>query len=271
MARPAIGFPPGLLDERPLRLAILANDGDLLALEKPPGLGLSAHPWYPEAPLLARALNEQAAAAKPELRRLGIGTEGPWPVFSFEPEIAGIALFAKTRPSAEHFRNVYGSELFALTFELLARAGPRDAEGAPLPFEVSLPVAPHRMEPRALISHSTGKRAVTRFAPAERFGEAILWRAETPLARLHQVRLHAQEAGLRVLGDILYGGDQPVLLSRLKRGYAFKRGEEEQPLYPFPCVRLSRIALGNEFLAEALPPPRWKTLAERLVKHHRER
>ena len=63
--------------------------------------------------------------------------------------------------------------------------------------------------------------------------------------RPHQIRVHLQNSGLRIVGDALYGG-APLLLSRLKQDYRLKPGRMERPL-------LARVTLHAEQLV--LPHP----------------
>ena len=63
----AVGFPPPLLGEAPIRLPILKDTDGWLAIEKPAGVGMRAHPWDERTPDLDSALNAQLENGKPEL------------------------------------------------------------------------------------------------------------------------------------------------------------------------------------------------------------
>ena len=92
-----------------------------------------------------------------------------------------------------------------------------------------------------------GKQAQTRFEVLENFprhGYALL-RCEPLTGAEHQVRVHASHAGLKIVGDELYGG-KLLWLSRLKKDFRLKPGREERPL-------ISRAALHMEELI--LPHP----------------
>lgn len=64
---------------------------------------------------------------------------------------------------------------------------------------------------------STGKRAVTEYQVAERFGRYSLVRLKLHTGRTHQIRVHMSHIGCPLIGDTLYGGidalDRPALHS----------------------------------------------------------
>lgn len=207
----AVGFPAPLLGERSLRLRVLRAAPGFAALLKPPGVAWDDHPWNAGRPHVLGAMREQLAAGKPEL--LALGLEKPASVHYIEPEVGGVALLADREGGAlDKWRNAFGSGLITFTYRLLAFTADAPEEGGECP----LPVAMHRDEPRALVSHATGKKSLTRFGVIERLGKWTLWEAVTTLPRPHQVRLHAAEAGIRIVGETLYSQPGDIRLSDLR-------------------------------------------------------
>ncbi|MDP0496980.1 MAG: RNA pseudouridine synthase [Verrucomicrobiota bacterium JB024] len=225
-----IGFPPPLLGERPARLPVLgAEPGRWLALDKPAEVLTDRHRWHPELPGVLPALTEQAAAGKPELEPYGIVQARH--IYVLEPEITGVLLFALDEEPLQELREAYGSGQMTFTFGMLARYnGGKDERTC------RLPLAIHNTEPRALVTHTSGKKCETRFRLVERLGDYAWWEAQAVYMRPHQIRLHAAEVGLPIVGDPLYGGPPPICLSALKPGYR-NRGEE-RPLYAGLCLHL---------------------------------
>ena len=78
----AIGFPPPVLGKDPLRLPVIADSADWLALDKPAGIGVRDYPWDQQVPDLDTALNLQLRQGKPELKRLEATLFGSVCVFS---------------------------------------------------------------------------------------------------------------------------------------------------------------------------------------------
>lgn len=261
---PHLGFPAPLLGMEPVRLPVLMDSGDCIALAKPQGVLIQADSWFPRCPVLVEAIRHQAAEGKPEFERLGIGPEGLRAVHDLDPEIWGPVLFARGREQGDALRSAYGSSAFEFTFIFLTRASGRSGEETAV--ECDLPIARHRTKPKILVSHTTGKKALTRFDKIGNMGRYELWMAKTDFPRRHQILLHAAESGIPVLGDRIYAGDKPLLLSRFKRNYRTKQDLEERPLYDGPACYLSRIQLGAHVDLTSPEPPRWKGLVNQLVR-----
>ncbi len=195
-----IGFPPPFLGEAPVRLAVLGQGDGWLALEKPPGVAIDAHPLLGDAPTLVGGINKQLEATKPELLRLGL--EKVFAVYPLDIELSGIALLAWGREGVDRLRNTFGSSKLQFTFTLLAIDETPAAGDART---CDLPLAPAQDATGVTVSHTRGKKCTTAFTLVERLGAHILWRAQTDYLRPHQIRCHAMETGLRIIGDPLYG------------------------------------------------------------------
>ena len=257
-----LGFPAPLLGSEAVRLPVLFDDGERLALLKPAGVLVQSDSWYPWYPVLVEAIRYQAGQSKPEMQRLNISPGGLWAVTNLDPDCQGPVLFARQREVAEEMRNVLGSEAYRFTFAFLSKGThPEEA------FDCRLPIARHAHVRKMLVSHTSGKKAVTHFRKIGTIGSLTEWEATTPYPRHHQIPLHASEAGIPVVGDPLYAKDTPVLLSRFKRNYSSKRDNEERPLYDGPACYLKEIRLENGLAIRLEDPPRWKGLLKQLEKH----
>lgn len=259
-----IGFPAPLLGVDPIRLPVLYDDGELLALAKPPGVLVQQDSWYPRLPVLIEAIRYQAEREKPEFVKLGIGKAGLWAVTDLDPECAGPLLLTRSRDTAEDLKNQFGSASLHFTFKLLTPSTPdKDM------LECDLPLARHGRLPRMLVSHTTGKTSRTTFSREAEVGAYTLCSARTRFPRRHQVLLHAFECGLPVLGDRIYAKSSPVMLSRLKRDYHFRRDQDERPLYDGPAYYLSELEIPGQAVISMPPPPRWPGLVKQLQKYSR--
>lgn len=259
-----IGFPPPLLGPRPLRLPLLWNGDDAFAIDLPAGVLASYHEWFPEYPLCGDAINLQASLGKPELERMGIPHANA--VYVLEPEIAGIALFAKNSEAATAYRNAFGSSEFSFTFEFISAHKSLDDSA-----KCNLPMARHATKPTMLVSHTTGKQAETRFEKIDTFGRYSQWRATTAFPRIHQICLHAKEAGLPIVGDTTYGKLAPLVLADIKQDFRPGRGGKgTAPLYDAPAARLARLDFktraGDPVTIEADPPRGYATLLKKLAE-----
>jgi len=269
----AVGFPPPLLGNSPKRLFVVATGGGALALEKPAGVTGSA---------LTAALHRQLADGKPELARFNLGAH-PVCVWTLDAELAGLLLFTAAGNAATRWRNAYGSDQIEFVFEFLAANTPDVS--ADDHFECALPVALHRSKPLALISRTTGKKALTRFRRLARAGAWSWWEAATRFPRFHQIRLHAAECGLRIAGETLYADGGAVPPEALAGGRRPNKGEMK-PAHDGIVLRLARVECAdaiNAFAAAATTdaaakddaglgaatllapvPPKWAVLRKRL-------
>ncbi|MEO0508257.1 MAG: pseudouridine synthase [Verrucomicrobiota bacterium] len=231
----AIGFPPTLLGDAPFRLLILGDSEPWLALDKPAGVGMRAFPWD-EKPDIDAALNLQLQEAKPELMRTGASLFGS--VYYLDPEISGVAVFAKNRDSLAELRNRFGSG--ECRFKFLFIAGRHD--DLEVEFRADAPLLPHRVKPKMIPSTAKGKKSFTDFRKLDesKLGWA-LWEARTDFFRPHQVRAHAATHGIPVLGDTVYGGPVAPTVRQLQP--RARRSDLDKSVYQGLAIHLSRAEL----------------------------
>lgn len=231
----AIGFPPPLLGAQPLRLPVLGETADWLALNKPAGVGVREYPWDLGVPNLDTALNQQLQEGKPELLRTQAALFGS--VYYLDPVISGVAVFGKNRAAVAALRNAYGSGHCDCCFYLLARHA---AESGLTERLADAPLLPHNTKPKMIPSTAKGKRATTTFhCSAVAASGWALWQATTTYFRPHQVRAHAATLEMPILGDTLYGGLPAPSLHDLDNK---KRGPGVQtPLFEGVALHLAEV------------------------------
>ena len=257
-----LGFPQPLLGMESMRLPVIFDDGQLIAVVKPVNILVQAESWYPRHPVLIEAIRYQATSGKPEFTRLNIPESGLWAISDLDPELAGPVLFARNRDFASEMRNDLGSGKFKFVYEFLSRKSSEQAE-----LMCDLPLSRHRHERRMLVSHTTGKKAATRLRHSGTLKNFNVWEAEMDLPRRHQALLHPLEMGLPVLGDGLYAHEKPLLLSRLKKNYQKKGDVDERPLYPGPACFLKQILLLDGTPVACPEPVKWRGLLRQLEKY----
>ncbi|MGF1484715.1 MAG: hypothetical protein ACFBZ8_10175 [Opitutales bacterium] len=262
-----IGFPPPLLGDQPWRLRVFDWQERLLALEKPVGVLVDPHPWYPKSPSLVAALAAQAEADKPELAGFEFGRVHG--VGFLDAEIAGAALIAADKIAAAHWRDLAGSDQIEWTFEVIARpiAPPETALGkrggtieSAEAFACELPLIGEDASAQTRVSHRFGKRSRTCFQRDPTF-EAVAdwqcWTARVRLNRPHQVRLHAFESGLRVAGEKLYLDEHEAIAA-------------PKDTLPGPLVRLASISLpqagARQRIIKIPPLDYWRRALRTLAK-----
>lgn len=189
-----------MLSGKPLRLSLIENESGWYVLNKLSGLLGKQHPWFQGRPDVCSAIRAQLDAGKPELRRLGV--TGAYLVYSPEPDLSGPMLFANNRKTGEFLKNALGSDRLGFDYLMVTVA---KVEGSIL--HCDLPIGNHRTEARSVVSHKYGKKSSTTFKKLHETPSVALWKARTKLPRVDQIRTHANEVGIPVFGDRLYGCD----------------------------------------------------------------
>lgn len=236
-----IGFPEGILTDAPIRFDVLsARKGIFAAINKPAEILMDSYLGSPKCKSIMLAMREQKG--KKEFERLGI--ESPYAINQLDMELSGAALMAADKKSADNFRNAMWSEKFEFEYLILCRTA-RNLSGE---ITVELPLLMHEDRPVWIVSHRFGKKSRTRFEMLKSAGDYQIWRAKANIARPHQIRVHAAEVGLRVVGENIYSKTPSVYLSKLKEGYRLPKGEErERPLYKHISIHLAKIRFnGND-------------------------
>ena len=215
-------------------IAVLFSDEHLLALDKPAGLLTSPDRYDPNRPNLMKLLHAGIAAGKPwavEQKLTYLSN-----AHRLDFETSGVILLAKSKPVLVELANLFGTEKPQKRYIALVHGAPNEER-----FEVNAKLGPHPIKVGMMrVDSKNGKRSQTKFEVIERYTDCTLLRCEPLTGRTHQIRVHLQNAGLRIVGDELYGGKQ-LWLSRLKKDYRLKPGREERPL-------ISRVALHAESL-----------------------
>ncbi len=235
----AIGFPEGLLLDQPLRLEVIADTPDFIALNKPANISLRQHPWDDNAPNLDTALNRQLKEEKPEILAFGATSFGS--IYFYEKAIAGLALFSKHKNSLAFLRNTFGSGLMEFRFQFIAQAAD-DLEDSIIN---ETPLIPHRYKFKMVPSTAKGKRARTEFTCLKKGKDSWgLWQAKINYLRPHQLRIHASLSGFQLLNDDLYRGvDAPTYAAV---GKSKKIGDANTKIFSDLALTLNSVQFSSE-------------------------
>ncbi len=230
---PFISFPERYLGERSLKFPLLVDHPGYFAINKPAGIACFQHDWNVGKPDISMALRRELLNEKPQLKTLGV--EGLFRVFKLDVELSGVLLFAKTVEWEEKLRNAFGSRQLVFRYHILVSTEREERE-----FDCNLPIAVHSNGKKMLVSHKTGKKCETRFSFLRSYGRYQLWEAETRDLRAHQIRVHAAERDLMIVGETEYSKGDCIFLSMIKKGY--RRGSEpENPIYDHLCSHLVSV------------------------------
>lgn len=188
--------PPWEEPDVPSAFAILYEDADLLAVDKPAGLPVLPGGGYVEHTLL-HLLRMRAPGDPPvPVHRLGRGT-------------SGVLLCARStlarRRLADGFRDATHRASGSVRKIYRALTGP--APGLPDALEITQPIGPipHPALGWVHAASAAGKRAQSNCRILRRTSADTLWEIDLITGRPHQIRIHLAWAGVPLLGDPLYG------------------------------------------------------------------
>jgi RluA family pseudouridine synthase len=246
-------------------IAVLHEDSDLLALDKPAGLLTSPDRYDPERPNLMKLLHRdvergagwavgRSLSYLMNAHRLDFGT-------------SGILLLAKNKPALVALANQFGETKPAKTYAALVRGGM--AEDV---FFCDAKLAPHPVRPGFMrVDSKHGKSSRTEFTVRERFSGYLLLECRPLTGRTHQIRAHLKALGLPMVGDPLYGG-HPLWLSTLKTDYKPRRDREEIPLMGRAALHAERLVVKHPSTGEQItidaPWPKDFTVAAKYLRRY---
>ncbi|MDY0004162.1 MAG: RluA family pseudouridine synthase [Polyangia bacterium] len=184
---------------------ILYEDGQLLVVDKPPGL--------PTHATLDAARDSLVAATERYLReRDGIENTERAPYLGLHQRLdrdtSGALLFAKDPAVNSALGRLFSERLVQKTYLALA-VRPKEPPPSTWTVENYLGPAPRRKgmgkRTRYQAVRSGGAPARTDFRLLETFARGLLVEARPRTGRTHQIRVHLAGAGLPIMGDDLYG------------------------------------------------------------------
>ncbi|MFQ5683073.1 MAG: RluA family pseudouridine synthase [Candidatus Binatia bacterium] len=203
---------PHLLAQSPLpgtnlKVPILYEDASVLVLDKPAGMpthGFSGR----ETNTLANFL----AANRPSLCSLGRSRWEPGLVHRLDRDTSGILLVAKTPKAFEHLRSQFRCGLIKKRYWTVVLGKTNEEQ------IVNYPLTHDRKDPQKMkvvmkkgLKQKGGRRwnALTRFRTLGYSQGYSLLQVEISTGVTHQIRVHLESIGHPLVGDPLYGRDQP--------------------------------------------------------------
>ena len=131
------------------------------------------------------------------------------PVHRLDRGTSGLLAVAKHAHAQEVLKNQLHTAAFRREYLAVCRGAPSPAAGV-----VDAPLGP---KPGSLVEQMVrpdGKPARTRYETLAVYGGRALLRLELDTGRTHQIRVHLAHLGHPLLGDFLYGTEDPDLIPR---------------------------------------------------------
>ena len=204
--------------------AVLYEDGDLIAFDKPSGLLVAPDRWDKELENLMDLVHQRLSPGWFNVHRL-------------DRETSGVLLCAKNKAALDALslafeRRTVGKEYLAIT-----RGRPPQPRG-----RIEVPIAPNLDRPGVMRVARRGKPAVTDYEVLEAWRDYACVKLLPQTGRTHQLRVHLAHERCAIVCDELYGSPRPLFLSDLKRHYKPSR-DEERPLMGRLALHARRLTL----------------------------
>ena len=172
-------------------LEIVHEDGDILVINKPPGLVVHPGAGNPEGTLLNALLNHASALAV--LPRAGI-------VHRLDKDTSGLMVVAKTERARQHLieqlqEHSVEREYLTIVNGVMVAGGTIDA-----------PIGRHRTQRTRMAVSERGKPAVSHYRVMKKYRAHTLVQVKLESGRTHQIRVHMAHLHYPVVGDPVYGG-----------------------------------------------------------------
>jgi 23S rRNA pseudouridine1911/1915/1917 synthase len=184
-------------------LAVVAEDDDIVVVDKP--AGVAAHPtpgWSGPTVLDGLRATGHTIASSGAAERQGI-------VHRLDAGTSGLMVVAKSEPAYSALKRAFREREVDKRYHALVQGHPDPLRGT-----VDAPIGRHPAGDGRFAVIAGGRPSVTHYDTLEAFRAASLIEVRLETGRTHQIRVHMAALRHPCAGDRLYGAD-PVLAERL--------------------------------------------------------
>jgi RluA family pseudouridine synthase len=187
----------------------LYEDGDFLAVNKPPSLLVIPDRFNKFAPNLLDILRKQHGEI--------------FVVHRLDKETSGIVICGKNADAHRALSQQFEHHKIRKTYLALVQGNLSDDSGM-----IDLPIAEHRSEANMMVvDKQKGKPSVTEYRVLERFSQFTFIQVHPLTGRTHQIRIHLKAIGHPLAIDSFYGKQTEIFLSDIKPKFKHKESGEK--------------------------------------------
>jgi RluA family pseudouridine synthase len=188
--------PPRQPGPEPVR--VLAQTGDLVAVDKPAGV-----------PTIADQTGAAHALVALVAKVLGVREGVLHPTSRLDRDVTGVVVFARTPAAARRLTDARAARAYERRYVAIAASAPEADRGT-----WDAPIGRARQPRLRAVAGREALHATTHFVVCGRApGGATLLAIAPVTGRMHQIRLHAAHAGAPLVGDRAYGGPARLTLA----------------------------------------------------------
>jgi pseudouridine synthase, RluA family len=177
-------------------MSILFEDHYLLVVDKPAGIPVLPDGWEPDAPYLAKILEEKHGKI--------------FIVHRLDKVTSGAMIFARDAETHRALNIQFEKHEVQKVYHAIIEGNPKwEEKTTKLLLRINVG---HKH--RTVVDDRNGKPSETRFKILKRYPSSA-WVEASPLTgRTHQIRVHAAALGHPLLGDGLYGAEKTSMIER---------------------------------------------------------
>jgi 23S rRNA pseudouridine1911/1915/1917 synthase len=187
---------PAVPEPEDIALDVVYEDGDMLVVNKAPGMVVHPAPGHFTGTLVNALLHHC-----PDLSGIG-GVARPGIVHRLDQDTSGLIVVAKSQRAMDGLVKAFSShKAIAKTYIAVCHGRPRLDAG-----RIENLIGRHPVDrKRMAIVEKNGKVAVTNWRTLETNGTTSVLECRIETGRTHQIRVHTASLGTPVIGDKVYG------------------------------------------------------------------
>ncbi|PID31933.1 RNA pseudouridine synthase [Candidatus Saccharibacteria bacterium] len=228
-----IDFDPSELDAIPdIELPVLYEDDDVVVVDKPSGVISHARGRYWDEPSVASFIRSRFSARAFDADNPAGATRAGI-VHRLDRATSGVMICAKNPDALKVLQRQFGERSVKKVYRAVVVGQPE-----PLEAIIDMPIGRNPAAPSTFRIDAAGKYAITHYKTLSYENGRAQLELTPQTGRTHQLRVHLQQIGHPIVGDVLYGGTQAerLYLHAWRLEITLPSGERKTFEAPIPAV-----------------------------------